>query len=102
MVFIWVWFSQMFVVGIEALLCVNPIFVMLSLVVCRHSSLGLCGNPSCVSTLDCVVVCQHLIHVDVSYAAPQVHEIVNVALHREYSPGIVFIFSQGRKDLYHV
>jgi hypothetical protein len=27
---------------------------------------------------------------------------VNVALHREYSSGIVFIFSQGRKDLYHV
>jgi hypothetical protein len=40
--------------------------------------------------------------VDVSYAAPQAHEIVNVALHREYSPGIIFIFSQGRKDLYHV
>jgi predicted nicotinamide N-methyase len=40
--------------------------------------------------------------VDVSYAAPQAHEIVNLALHREYSPGIVFIFSQGRKDLYHV
>jgi hypothetical protein len=31
--------------------------------------------------------------VDVSYAAPQVHEIVNVALHREYSAGIIFIFS---------
>jgi hypothetical protein len=40
--------------------------------------------------------------VDVSYAAPQVHRIINVALHREYSPGIVFIFSQGWKDLYHV
>jgi hypothetical protein len=40
--------------------------------------------------------------VDVSYAAPKEHEIVNVAVHREYSPGIVFIFSQGRKDLYHV
>jgi superfamily II RNA helicase len=40
--------------------------------------------------------------VDVSYAAPQAHKIVNVALHRMYSPGIVFIFSQGRKDLYHV
>jgi hypothetical protein len=40
--------------------------------------------------------------VDVSYAAPQVHGIVNVALHREYSLGIVFIFSKGRKDLYHV
>jgi hypothetical protein len=39
---------------------------------------------------------------DVSYAAPQEHEIVNVALHREYSLGIVFIFSQGGKDLYHV
>jgi predicted nicotinamide N-methyase len=40
--------------------------------------------------------------VDVSYAAPQAHKIINVALHWEYSPGIVFIFSQGRKDLYHV
>jgi hypothetical protein len=40
--------------------------------------------------------------VDVSYAAPQVHGIVNVAFHQEYSLGIVFIFSQGRKDLYHV
>jgi hypothetical protein len=30
--------------------------------------------------------------VDVSYAAPQAHGIVNVALHREYSPGIIFIF----------
>jgi hypothetical protein len=40
--------------------------------------------------------------VDVSYAAPQVNGIVNVALHWEYPLGIVFIFSQGRKDLYHV
>jgi hypothetical protein len=40
--------------------------------------------------------------VDVSYAAPQVHGIVNVALHWEYSPDIIFIFSEGRKDLYHV
>jgi hypothetical protein len=37
-----------------------------------------------------------------SYAAPQAHGIVNVALHREYSLGIIFIFSQGRKDLCHV
>jgi hypothetical protein len=43
-----------------------------------------------------------LVTVDVSYAAPQAHGIVNVALHREYSPSTVFIFSQGRKDLYHV
>jgi hypothetical protein len=40
--------------------------------------------------------------VDLSYVAPQVHENINVALHREYSLGIVFIFSLGRKDLYHV
>jgi superfamily II RNA helicase len=40
--------------------------------------------------------------VDVSYAALQAHKIVNVALHREYSPSIVFIFSQEGKDLYHV
>jgi hypothetical protein len=33
--------------------------------------------------------------VDVSYAAPQPHGIVNVALHQEYSPGFVSIFSQG-------
>jgi hypothetical protein len=32
---------------------------------------------------------------DISYAAPQAHEIVNVALHREYSLGIVFLFSEG-------
>jgi hypothetical protein len=32
--------------------------------------------------------------LDVSYAAPQVHGIVNVALHRQYSPHIIFIFSQ--------
>jgi hypothetical protein len=39
---------------------------------------------------------------DVSYAAPQAHGIVIVALHQEYSPGVIFIFSQGKKDLYHV
>jgi hypothetical protein len=40
--------------------------------------------------------------VDVSYAAPQAQGIVIVAFHREYSPGIVFIFYHGRKYLYHV
>jgi hypothetical protein len=40
--------------------------------------------------------------VDVSYAAPQAHKIINVALHQEYSLGIIFIFSQGRRDLYRV
>jgi hypothetical protein len=44
----------------------------------------------------------HRLTIDVSYAAPQAHEIVNVALHREYFPGIIFIFSQGRTDIYHV
>jgi hypothetical protein len=39
---------------------------------------------------------------DVSYAAPQAHGIINIALHREYSPGTVFIFFQGRKGLYHI
>jgi hypothetical protein len=34
-----------------------------------------------------------LVIVDVSYAAPQAHRIINVALHREYSLGIIFIFS---------
>jgi hypothetical protein len=40
--------------------------------------------------------------VDVSYAALEAHEIVNVSLHQEYTPGIVLILSHGRKDLYHV
>jgi hypothetical protein len=31
--------------------------------------------------------------VDVSYAAPQAHGIINVTIHREYSPDIIFIFS---------
>jgi hypothetical protein len=40
--------------------------------------------------------------VDVSYAALHAHKIINVALHWEYSSGIIFIFSQGRKNLYHL
>jgi hypothetical protein len=40
--------------------------------------------------------------IAVFYAAPQVHRIVNVAFHRVYSLGIVFIFYQVGKDLYHV
>jgi hypothetical protein len=40
--------------------------------------------------------------VDIKYGALQAHGIVNVALHREYSLGIVFVFSQGKKDLYNV
>jgi hypothetical protein len=43
---------------------------------------------------------EHL--VDISYVAPQAHGIINVALHREYSPSIVFIFSKGRKYLYQI
>jgi hypothetical protein len=40
--------------------------------------------------------------IDVSHAAPQVHGIIKIALHQEYPPDIVFIFSQGMKDLCHV
>jgi hypothetical protein len=40
--------------------------------------------------------------VAISYVAPQAHGIVNVSLHREYSLGIIIIFSQGSNDLYHV
>jgi hypothetical protein len=40
--------------------------------------------------------------VDVSYAAPQAHGIVNVALNWEYPLGIVFIFFHGSKYVYHV
>jgi hypothetical protein len=54
------------------------------------------------STAGAGVATIHRPPIDVSYAAPQVHEIVNVALHWEYFTGIIFIFSQGRKDLYHV
>jgi hypothetical protein len=43
-----------------------------------------------------------VLSVNILYAAPQAHRIANVALHREYSLGIIFTFSQGRKDLYHV
>jgi hypothetical protein len=28
---------------------------------------------------------------DVSYAAPQAHKIINVALHQEYPPSIIFV-----------
>jgi hypothetical protein len=35
--------------------------------------------------------------IDVSYVARQVYEIVNVALHQEYSSGIIFIFPKGGK-----
>jgi hypothetical protein len=55
------------------------------------SSCASCGLGFEIQTL-CLCVVNVLI-VDVSYAAPQAHGIVNVALHREYSPGIVFIFS---------
>jgi DUF971 family protein len=54
------------------------------------------------SSSPCAQCRPHNITIDVLYAAPQGHRIVNVALHREYSPSIVFIFSEGRKDLYHV
>jgi hypothetical protein len=47
-------------------------------------------------------VLRTLLVVDVSYTTLQADGIVNVALHWEYSPGIVFIFSLGWKDLYHV
>jgi hypothetical protein len=40
--------------------------------------------------------------VDISYAAPQAHRIVNITLHQEYPIGIVFIFSKVRKYLYDV
>jgi hypothetical protein len=36
-----------------------------------------------------------MLTVDISYAAPQTHGIVNVALYRVCSLGIVFIFPQG-------
>jgi hypothetical protein len=43
-----------------------------------------------------------VISVDVSYATPQAHRIVSVALHREFSTCIIFIFFQWMKDLYHI
>jgi hypothetical protein len=64
---------------------------------------GLCVSCCQVYTLARLTIDSN-VHdtIDVSYAAPQVHVIVNVALHRECSPSIIFIFSQERKDLYHV
>jgi hypothetical protein len=56
-------------------------------------------HPLVVVANEFVVV---VVTVDISYAAPQAHIIVNVALHRVYSPGIIFIFSQRRNYLYHV
>jgi hypothetical protein len=57
-------------------------------------------SPPLMSTCACSVApaiptspTQPHINVDISYAALHVHRIVNVALHREYSLGIVFIFS---------
>jgi hypothetical protein len=35
--------------------------------------------------------------VDVSYAAPQAHRIVNIALHREYPPVSYLYFPKGLK-----
>jgi hypothetical protein len=40
--------------------------------------------------------------IDISYAALQVHRIVNLALHWEYSLGIIFVSCQRRKQLYRV
>jgi hypothetical protein len=48
----------------------------------------------------CTTFMAAILIVDVSYEAPQAHRIVNVALHREYSLSIIFIFSQVRKYLY--
>ncbi len=33
-----------------------------------------------------------VVPIDILYAAPQAHRIINVEFHQEYSPGIVFIF----------
>jgi hypothetical protein len=60
----------------------------------RHCNIIVCGN-----TPTQAIVLPHL--VTWQYHA-QAHGIINAALHREYSPSIVFIFSQGRKYLYHV
>jgi hypothetical protein len=60
-----------------------------------HSELGILTS----SPLDLCTLFTMSGGVDVSYASLQAHGIVNVALYREYSPGIVFIFSHGRKDI---
>jgi hypothetical protein len=59
-------------------------------------------SRECEIHLHCVQGKGSKTYVDISYAASQAHRIVNVALTQEHSPGIVFIFSQGRKDIYHV
>jgi hypothetical protein len=58
------------------------------------------GGGTCQADQPAMVA--RLPSVDALYAAPQAHRIVNIALHQEYSLGMVFIFSHGRKYLYHV
>jgi hypothetical protein len=69
--------------------------LVLTLMLCLVHLFMLC----LISLMDLTIA--HMV-VDVLSVAPQAHGIVNVALYREYSPGIIFIFSQGRKDFYHV
>jgi hypothetical protein len=72
-------------------------------VVRTYSYISFRNRGSCCNTSNAQgprVNLQQAIHV--SYAAPQAHGNINVALHQKYSQGIVFIFSQGRKDLCHV
>jgi hypothetical protein len=59
------------------------------------------GVTDLVKSITCQVVAAQP-SVDISYAASQAYEIINVARQREYSLGIVFIFFQVRKDLYRV
>jgi hypothetical protein len=33
----------------------------------------------------------YVVGVDISYLAPKAHKIVNIALHGEYSPCVIFI-----------
>jgi hypothetical protein len=72
-----------------------------------HSGHILAGPGKGGVLLLCTLICygpaypKRRLAVDASYAAPQAHGIVNVALHLEYSPGIIFMFSQWRKYLYH-
>jgi hypothetical protein len=65
-----------------------------------HNVFHVSQLKKCLKSIADVIVDD--VAVDVSYVALQAHGIVNVALHRGYSPGVIFIFFQGRKYIYHV
>jgi hypothetical protein len=57
-----------------------------------EDSVGHVSRSSCLLRLE---ASSAMVFVDISYAAPQAHIIINVALQLEYSPGIILYFPKG-------